>query len=66
MYDMYPSSWRVVDDSERTTRRNGHGVSQGVSGANGTRRRRRTDRNPDQEAVQKAMNRRDNGGEPLQ
>lgn len=66
MYDMYPSSWRVVDDSERTTRRNGHGVSQGVNGVNGTRRRRRTDRNPDQEAVQKAMNRRDNGGEPLQ
>ena len=59
MYDMYPSSWRVVDDSERTTRRNTDGV-------NGTRRRRRTDRNPDQEAVQKAMNRRDNGGEPLQ
>jgi hypothetical protein len=59
MYDMYPSSWRVIDESETTTRRNGHGV-------NGTRRRRRTDRNPDQEAVQKAMNRRDNGGEPLQ
>jgi hypothetical protein len=59
MYDMYPSSWRVVDESEHSTRRNGQGV-------NGTRRRRRTDRNPDQEAVQMAMNRRDNGGEPLQ
>jgi hypothetical protein len=59
MYDMYPSSWRVVVESERSTRHSVHGV-------NGARRRRRTDRSSDQEAVQKAMNRRDNGGEPLQ
>ena len=53
MYDMYPTSWRVVDESERTAR-------------NHVRRPRRTDRNEDNEAVQKAMNRRDNGGEPAQ
>jgi hypothetical protein len=56
MYDMYPASWRVVDDSERTARHGVHNV----------RRQRRTDHTEDNEAVQKAMNRRDNGGEPAQ
>ncbi len=49
MYDMYPASWRVVDESESKAHR-----------------QRRTDREQDREAVQEAMNRRDNGGEPTQ
>src|SRR5262245_47062710 len=61
MYDMYPTSWHVVDESEQTTRRNGHG---GHNGHNG--RRRRPARHEDTDAVQTAMNRRDNGGEPAQ
>jgi hypothetical protein len=48
MYDMYPAQWRVVDGRERKAER----------------RRRPTPRRADREAVQEAMNRRDNGGEP--
>jgi hypothetical protein len=52
MYDMYPASWRVVDDTGNPGRK--------------AHRQRRTDRERDREAVQEAMNRRDNGGEPTQ
>ncbi|HEU4945514.1 MAG TPA: hypothetical protein VFT31_00020 [Kribbella sp.] len=48
MYDMYPADWRVVDGRERKA----------------ARRRRPAQRQADREAVQEAMNRRDNGGEP--
>jgi hypothetical protein len=47
MYDMYPASWRVVDESERKVHR--HSPS---------------DRDADRQALQEALNRRDNGGEP--
>lgn len=60
MYDMYPATWRVVDESERSTRHHRHGS------APSSRRRRRTVVSAETEAVQKAMNRRDNGGEPVQ
>jgi hypothetical protein len=52
MYDMYPSTWRVKDESGNTERV--------------AHRRRRTERDEDRDAVQQAMNRRDNGGEPAQ
>jgi hypothetical protein len=50
MYDMYPASWRVVDDTERKAQRR--------------RQPRRPDAETRRRAVQEAMNRRDNGGEP--
>ncbi len=59
MYEMYPATWRVVDESEHSTRHHRHGPAS-------SRRRRRTTVNAETEAVQKAMNRRDNGGEPVQ
>ncbi|MFG1910400.1 hypothetical protein [Kribbella sp. NPDC048928] len=50
MYDMYPANWPAVDGRERKA----------------ARRRRPARRTPTAEvkAVQEAMNRRDNGGEP--
>jgi hypothetical protein len=48
MYDMYPADWRVIDGRERKAER----------------RRRVTPRRAETEAVQEAINRRDNGGEP--
>jgi hypothetical protein len=48
MYDMYPTTWPAVDQRERKA----------------TRRRRPTAADADTRAVQEAMNRRDNGGEP--
>ncbi|MEV5962142.1 hypothetical protein AB0L70_10285 [Kribbella sp. NPDC051952] len=49
MYDMYPANWPAIDARERKA----------------TRRRRTTRRVSDEvKAVQEAMNRRDNGGEP--
>jgi hypothetical protein len=48
MYDMYPANWRVIDGRERKAER----------------RRRVTPRHAETEAVQEAINRRDNGGEP--
>lgn len=59
MYEMYPATWRVVDESERGSRHHRHHPATG-------RRRRRTGVSVETEAVQKAMNRRDNGGEPVQ
>ncbi len=54
MYDMYPASWRVVDDSARRAHRH-------------RRTDREADREATQaRAVQAGMNRRDNGGEPTQ
>jgi hypothetical protein len=50
MYDMYPASWRVVVDESE---RKAH-------------RNARADHDADHRAVQEAMNRRDNGGEPTQ
>ncbi|MFI5697945.1 hypothetical protein OHA18_01215 [Kribbella sp. NBC_00709] len=49
MYDMYPANWPAIDARERKATR-----------------RRRTARPASDEvkAVQEAMNRRDNGGEP--
>ncbi|MFC5263430.1 hypothetical protein [Kribbella sp. VKM Ac-2568] len=48
MYDMYPATWKVVDGRERKA----------------ARRRRPAPRQADNQPVQEAMNRRDNGGEP--
>ncbi|GAB3834892.1 hypothetical protein [Kribbella italica] len=52
MYDMYPANWPAIDASERKTarrRRPARAASETASEAR---------------AVQEAMNRRDNGGEP--
>ena len=59
MYDMYPASWRGADESEPSTRHHRRPVV-------ASRRRRRTANSSEIQAVQKAMNRRDNGGEPVQ
>lgn len=48
MYEMYPATWPTVDQRERKT----------------ARRRRPTAPAAETRAVQEAMNRRDNGGEP--
>ena len=52
MYDMYPANWPAIDARERKA----------------TRRRRparlASETTSDTRAVQEAMNRRDNGGEP--
>lgn len=50
MYEMYPATWPAVDQRERRT----------------VRRRRATRPATHTRAVQEAMNRRDNGGEPTQ
>jgi hypothetical protein len=50
MYDMYPANWPAVDGRERKAARR--------------RRPARPAHSAEVKAVQEAMNRRDNGGEP--
>ncbi|GAA1141747.1 hypothetical protein GCM10009630_45440 [Kribbella jejuensis] len=52
MYDMYPANWPAVDGRERKAARRRRPARPAPSGA------------AEVKAVQEAMNRRDNGGEP--
>jgi len=52
MYDMYPANWPAVDARERKVARRRRPARSAPSGA------------AEVKAVQEAMNRRDNGGEP--
>ncbi|TDO52659.1 hypothetical protein EV643_102499 [Kribbella sp. VKM Ac-2527] len=52
MYDMYPNNWPAIDGRERKAARRRRPV------------RRNAESGPEAAAVQEAINRRDNGGEP--
>ncbi|TWD75389.1 hypothetical protein FB561_6827 [Kribbella amoyensis] len=52
MYDMYPANWPAVDGRERKAARRRRPVPNNA------------DRRAEVRAVQEAINRRDNGGEP--
>jgi len=53
MYDMYPANWPAIDARERKAARRRRPAARSAS-----------ETAPEARAVQEAINRRDNGGEP--